>query len=139
MTRTRTAFAVVALPLITLAGAVARPATAEAVRVDLKAVKIDHAKAARFEPGDLGDYVHARTGILECYREELARDRGAHGRIVVRVTLIRSGDVVDVAILKSEMNPRLADCVTNLMSAWQTPFRPEQPITIEFPLVFTPE
>ncbi len=83
--------------------------------------------------------MHARKGILECYREELARDRAAHGRIVVRITLIRSGDVVDVAILKSEMNPRLADCVTSLMSGWQTPFRPDQPVTIEFPLVFSPE
>src|SRR5512142_2685001 len=128
---TRASLVVVALPLLLLAGA-ARPARAEAVKVDLKLVKFDHVKEARFQASDLGDYVHARHGILECYREELARDRGAHGRIVVRITLIRTGDVVDVAILKSEMSPRLADCVTGLMSGWQTPFRPDQPITVEF-------
>lgn len=133
----RTRFAVVAVPLALLAGTAVPQPTPDPVRTETRAVKLD-AKVARFDAAALDAYVQTRNGIRECYREELVRDRAAKGRLLVRFTVGKGGDVTNVQVLKSELSPKLADCVINLMGDWITPFRPDAAVTIEAPLVFAP-
>ncbi len=135
---TRTSFVVAFLWLAPILGFAAPAAAAEAVAVEVKAVKIQGVRAAKFDSSSLTAFVQSRRGILECYREELANDRRAHGRLLVKFTVDKTGDVTDVEVLRSELPPRLAECVTNIISSWATPFRPEGPIAVECPLVFTP-
>lgn len=134
----RTRFAVVAVPLALLAGTALPQPVPDPVRTELKAVKIDPPRSARFDAAALDAYVQTRNGIRECYREELVRDRGAKGRLLVRFTVGKGGDVTNVQVLKSELSPKLADCVINLMGDWITPFRPDAAVTIECPLLFAP-
>ena len=96
------------------------------------------ARHARIDQVKLEAYVRSRGGIKACYAEELARDAGAHGRVLVRFTIGEAGDVSNVAVLRSELSPRLIECVTTSMSNWQTPFRPGGAITLEYPLIFAP-
>ncbi len=97
------------------------------------------AAPAPLDPARLEAFVKSRGGIRACYQEELARSAGAHGRVLVRFTILQTGDVARVAVLKSELSPRLVQCVTESMASWQTPFRPAHPTTVEYPLVFKPE
>jgi outer membrane biosynthesis protein TonB len=127
---------ILAVSLALLAGAAVASEASETVKVDQGAVRLQSTRAARFDAAALDGYVQARNGILDCYREELGRDRRARGRLLVRFTIARSGEVGDVTVVKSGLSPRLVECVTALMASWQTPFRPEAPVFVECPLVF---
>jgi TonB family protein len=96
-------------------------------------------RPSRVDQGRLDEFVRSRGGIKACYAEELARDAGARGRLLVRFTITAAGEVVEIAVLKSELSPRLANCVTASMVNWQLPFRPAAPVRVEYPMLFAPE
>jgi hypothetical protein len=58
---------------------------------------------------------------------------------VLRFTILESGALSDVAAARSTF--RRADvpaCVAGVVRGWRTPFRPAEPVEVEYPLRFSP-
>ncbi|BDG03314.1 AgmX/PglI C-terminal domain-containing protein [Anaeromyxobacter oryzae] len=84
-------------------------------------------------------FVAGRTkGIRECYDRALKRDASLRGRVVVRFTIGRCGEVSELELTGKRRGPSdLADCVTRAVKAWRLPFRPSEPVAVEYPFNFT--
>lgn len=102
---------------------------AEAAEIDSS--EIDQAK--------LGSFVRARMGILKaCYENALKRNPGLRGRMRLRFTILQTGSLQDVEMVENALGSDVAACVSSTMRTWRTPFRPSGPVTVDYPLVFTP-
>lgn len=74
-----------------------------------------------------------------CYNRVLKRYPNARGKLLVRFTVGTCGEIQDVEAVSDRTNDReIAKCVLAEISAWRPPFRPAEPVTIEYPMVFAP-
>ncbi len=82
----------------------------------------------------------ARSGeIRSCYEAALQRDPTTSGRLTLRFTIARGGAIEDVSFDGSTFRrSEVPRCITGLVRGWKTPFRPSEPIAVEYPLRFTP-
>jgi len=61
------------------------------------------------------------------------------GKVVLRFTIRPDGSVGDVAPWYDNLGGGVArPCLVDRVAAWQTPFRPAEPVLVEYPFVFTP-
>ena len=92
----------------------------------------------RPEAREVQAFVRGRTkAIRECYDRALKRDATLRGRVVVRFTIGTCGEISDLELAGRRTAPDLAGCVTRAVKSWRTPFRPSEPVAIEYPFNFT--
>lgn len=77
--------------------------------------------------------------VKRCYEAELARDERARGKFTLRFTILESGALADVSTAGSTFRRReVPACVAEVVRRWTTPFRPAEPVAVEYPLRFSP-
>jgi hypothetical protein len=88
----------------------------------------------------LARFVRGRTAELRaCYDEALARAPVLRGKVVMRFTVRPDGSVSDVAPWYDNLGGGVAQpCLVDRVAAWQTPFRPAEPVQVDYPLAFAP-
>jgi hypothetical protein len=105
------------------------------------------AGAAGGDPGaevlaaeSLARFVRGREAELQaCYEEALARAPVLRGRVILRFTIRPDGTVDDVVPWYDSLGGGVArPCLVDRVAAWQTPFRPIEPVPVEYPLAFAP-
>jgi hypothetical protein len=101
------------------------------------AVSLDSSEVDQHQ---LAGFVRARMGgIKACYEAELRHNRAAQGRLRVTFTILETGSLADVSATADTLTaPEVARCVLGFMRSWHTPFRPSSPVSVEYPLVFSP-
>jgi len=76
--------------------------------------------------------------IRDCYDRALKRNPELAGKAVLRFTVGPCGQVTEVEVDSRAGEVReAASCVERLARSWRTPFRPAEPVAIEFPLAFS--
>lgn len=77
--------------------------------------------------------------VKRCYEAALAQDEGASGRFTLRFTILTSGALDEVSAARSTFRRRdVPACVAEVVRRWRTPFRPAEPVAVEYPFRFTP-
>jgi outer membrane biosynthesis protein TonB len=108
-----------------------RPAAADAA--------VPEADRTTVDADDLRSFMASRAGLLKaCYERALRREPSLRGRLSLRFTILSDGAVDDVAVTRNELGAGVARCVTSTVRGWRVPFRPAWPVTVEYPVVFTP-
>jgi TonB family protein len=78
-------------------------------------------------------------GIQYCYGNELKREAGLRGKLVVAMTVAASGEVTDVAVVQNSTgSQRLASCALSQIREWRFPAIDGGPTAFQTPFVFTP-
>jgi outer membrane biosynthesis protein TonB len=105
--------------------------------VAAEAAEVD---SADIDQGKLGAFVRARMGLLKaCYENALKRNPQLRGRMRIRFTILETGGIADLAVVENGLgSPDVASCISSTMRAWRFPFRPSGPVTVDYPLVFSP-
>lgn len=87
----------------------------------------------------LRSFVHGRARELRgCYERALKRDASAGGKATLRFTIGSCGGLSDVVVTgRRGRIDEAAACAAQAMRSWRTPFRPSQPVTVEYPVSFT--
>jgi TonB family protein len=105
--------------------------------VAAEAAEID---SSDVDQGKLGAFVRARMGLLKaCYENALKRNPGLKGRMRIRFTILETGGISDLSVVENGLGSQdVAACVASTMRAWRMPFRPSGPVSVDYPLVFSP-
>jgi outer membrane biosynthesis protein TonB len=76
--------------------------------------------------------------VRDCYDRALKRNPALAGKAVLRFTVGVCGQVADVEVASRAGNVAdAATCVARLARGWRTPFRPAEPVAVEYPLAFS--
>jgi len=96
--------------------------------------------SADVDQARLDAFVRARIGGLRaCYESQLKLDQRTDGTVRMRFSIQPTGELSNVAVAQDTLRSELvAQCVVGLVRAWRTPFRPSQPVSVEYPFVFRP-
>jgi outer membrane biosynthesis protein TonB len=79
------------------------------------------------------------AGIQYCYGNELKRDPGLKGKLIVALTVAASGSVTEAVLVEDTVgSPRLVSCALSQIRAWQFPPIAEGTTAFQAPFVFTP-
>ncbi|HSM91842.1 MAG TPA: AgmX/PglI C-terminal domain-containing protein [Anaeromyxobacteraceae bacterium] len=87
----------------------------------------------------LRTFVRRRSSQLrDCYQRALKRDAAVAGKATFRFTIGTCGELsdVEVAARRGKVDDAAA-CVRTAMRGWRTPFRPSEPVTVEYPVAFS--
>jgi TonB family protein len=77
--------------------------------------------------------------VKRCYEAELQSDPSAGGKLTLRFTIAETGALQDVAVAKTTFRSReVPACVVEVVRRWRTPFRPAEPVEVEYPFRFSP-
>ena len=78
-------------------------------------------------------------GIQYCYGNELKREAGLRGKLVVAMMVAASGEVTEVAVVQNTTgSQRLATCALSQIREWRFPAIDGGPTAFQTPFVFTP-
>jgi len=81
-----------------------------------------------------------RKEVRRCYDAALTKDPALRGKIMLRFAVMPSGAVDEVEVASTSFrNSPIPACVAAVFRGWRTPFRPEEPVGIEYPLSFAPQ
>lgn len=79
------------------------------------------------------------AGIQYCYGNELKREPGMKGKLVVAMTVSASGTVTEATVVRNSTgSDRLAQCALSQIRDWRFPAIAEGVTTFQTPFVFTP-
>lgn len=77
--------------------------------------------------------------VRRCYEAALANDASLRGKVTLAFAILPGGGVSEVRVARSTFrSPSVPSCVASVVRAWKTPFRPDEPVDVEYPLVFGP-
>jgi hypothetical protein len=77
--------------------------------------------------------------VKRCYEAELQTHPDARGKLTLRFTIAEDGALHHVAVARSTFaRDDVPKCVASVVRRWATPFRPGDPVEVEYPLSFTP-
>ncbi len=77
--------------------------------------------------------------VRHCYEAALAGNPAVRGRMTLRFTIAEGGAIRDVAATRSTFARRdVPACIEGVVRQWSTPFRPAEPVEIEYPFSFSP-
>jgi hypothetical protein len=90
---------------------------------------------------ELAKFVRRQSdAIRNCYELELKRDSSLKGTIVLRFTILPTGEASDVGVESDTMGePAVAGCLEALTKGWAFPFRPAAPTVVAYPFAFGPK
>lgn len=91
------------------------------------------------DAGGLRAFVKKRaTQLRDCYQRALKRDAAVGGKATFRFTIGTCGELsaVQIAGKRGKVDDAAA-CVAGAMRGWHTPFRPAEPVTVEYPISFS--
>jgi TonB family protein len=78
-------------------------------------------------------------GIQYCYDNELKKNPGLRGKLVVALTVEASGAVSDARIVEDSLNsPTVTQCALSQIRGWQFPAIASGTTSFRTPFVFTP-
>jgi hypothetical protein len=78
-------------------------------------------------------------GIQFCYDNELKKNPGLRGKLVVSLTVLASGQVSEAFVVENTLRSgAVVDCVLSQMRGWQFPAIPQGSTSFKTPFVFTP-
>jgi TonB family protein len=78
-------------------------------------------------------------GIQYCYGNELKRQPGLSGKLVVAMTVAASGEVLEATVAQNTVgSSRLVACALSQIKEWKFPAVPEGTTRFQAPFVFTP-
>lgn len=78
-------------------------------------------------------------GIQFCYENELKRNAGLRGKLVVSLTVAASGRVTEVAVAQNTLgSDAVVTCAVEQMHGWVFPAIEAGTTTFKAPFVFTP-
>jgi len=78
-------------------------------------------------------------GIQFCYDNELKKNPGLRGKLVISLTVLASGAVSDVFVVEDSMrSSAVTQCVLAQIRGWQFPTIPRGTTRFKTPFVFTP-
>lgn len=79
------------------------------------------------------------AGIQFCYDNQLKREPGLEGKMVIVLTVLASGQVSEASIAEDSLgSSALRECVLLQVREWKFPSIPEGAVTFRTPFVFTP-
>jgi TonB family protein len=84
-------------------------------------------------------FVRGRSRQLrDCYQRALKRDSSAGGKATLRFTIEPCGQLtsVEIASRRGKVDEAAA-CAVTALRGWTTPFRPVEPVTVEYPVAFS--
>ncbi len=86
----------------------------------------------------LARFVTGRVREIEtCYEIQLSRNPTLAGEITIRFAIHTDGSIREVLAVHEGM-AEVAACIVSSVQSWQTPFRPVEPVTVEYPFFFRP-
>ena len=79
------------------------------------------------------------AGIQYCYENELNRQPGLRGKLVVALTVAASGEVTEASALQNTLgSASIAHCALSQIRQWKFPPIPAGVTTFQTPFIFTP-
>jgi TonB family protein len=79
------------------------------------------------------------AGIQYCYGNELKRNPGLKGKLVVAIAVAASGEVIEASVVQNTVgSDRLASCALSQIREWRFPPIPSGVTAFQTPFVFTP-
>ncbi len=77
--------------------------------------------------------------VRRCYEAELQKHPRSTGKLTLKFTIVESGALRHVTVAKSTFKrPAVPSCVQQVVRRWKTPFHPDEPVAVEYPLSFLP-
>jgi hypothetical protein len=77
--------------------------------------------------------------VKRCYATVLESEPTTRGKFTLRFVIAPGGELREVSVASSTFRRRdVPDCVAATVRRWRTPFRPQEPVAIEYPFRFTP-
>src|SRR6266542_3839447 len=77
--------------------------------------------------------------VRRCYEAALGNDPTLGGKVTIQFAILPSGAVSGVSVARSSFRrDAVPTCVAAVVRGWRTPFRPEEAVTVEYPLSFAP-
>jgi TonB family protein len=78
-------------------------------------------------------------GIQFCYDNELKRNPGLRGKLVVNITVLADGSVSEAIVVEDKLgSPAVTQCVVAQIRGWRFPAIPSGTTSFKTPFVFTP-
>jgi len=79
------------------------------------------------------------AGIQFCYDNQLKKEPGLRGKLVVSLTVLADGSVSEALVVQNDLgSDAVVSCVLSQIRAWQFPTIPNGAVTFKTPFVFTP-
>jgi hypothetical protein len=77
--------------------------------------------------------------VRRCYEAALQNDPSLRGKLTLTFAVVPGGGVSEVRVAKSTFrSSAVPSCVVTVVRGWRTPFRPEEPVDVEYPIDFGP-
>ena len=77
--------------------------------------------------------------VRRCYEAALANDQTLRGKVTIQFAILPSGAVSDVSVARSSFRKdAVPACIATIVRGWRTPFRPDEAVTVEYPISFAP-
>jgi TonB family protein len=78
-------------------------------------------------------------GIQFCYDNELRKNPGLRGKLVVSLTVLANGTVSEAIVVQNTLrSTAVTECVMSQIRGWQFPTIPHGNSSFKTPFVFTP-
>jgi TonB family protein len=102
------------------------------------ATRRDEGPAPELTLASFRKFTKARSKeVRRCYEAALANDASLRGKVTVAFAILPGGGVSEVRVARSTFRtPAVPTCVASVVRAWKTPFRPEEPVDVEYPIDF---
>lgn len=79
------------------------------------------------------------AGIQFCYDNQLKREPGLRGKLVISLTVLASGEVSQADVVQNQLgSDAVVDCILAQIRAWQFPGIPTGVVSFKTPFLFTP-
>jgi hypothetical protein len=77
--------------------------------------------------------------VRRCYEAALANEPSLRGKVTLAFSILPGGAVSQVRVARSTFRgSAVPSCLASVVRSWRTPFRPEEPVDVEYPLDFGP-
>jgi outer membrane biosynthesis protein TonB len=88
---------------------------------------------------DVNKIIGKKMGAIKgCYERSLRRNPGLKGKLVIRFTISGSGKVTAARAVQNDLNPEVADCVSQAFKRFRFPQPDGGSLTLESPFMFLP-
>jgi TonB family protein len=98
-----------------------------------------NANSYRSNESLLGVVRRYAPGIQFCYDNELKKNPGLRGKLVVAITVLASGEVSEASVVENSLGAKaVTDCMLAQIRGWRFPAIPYGVTSFRAPFVFTP-